>query len=100
MLTRLRGLVALGLVAQRPDLRPNAGPKAVVYVTRPHTAELLAALDRTPLHARTATERALRDLATVLYKSVNLEPGTEGRRAAESAVAALRTLWSGWPGRG
>jgi 8-oxo-dGTP pyrophosphatase MutT (NUDIX family)/predicted transcriptional regulator len=97
MLKRLRGMVALQLVEQRPDQRTGASSNAVVYVLAGDAQAMLDLLDRTPMHPRTEAERAVRALADVLNGSTTLEPGSEPRKAADSAVAAIRALRDGAP---
>jgi GNAT superfamily N-acetyltransferase/DNA-binding HxlR family transcriptional regulator/predicted transcriptional regulator len=97
MLKRLRGLVALELIAQVPGRRAGAGSRAVVYVLIDGVPDLLTSLDATPLHPRTAQERALRALVNVFNRSISLEPGTEGIKAATAAVAAVRATRAGPP---
>ncbi|WP_211261654.1 helix-turn-helix domain-containing protein [Pseudonocardia acaciae] len=89
ILKRLRALVEFGLVAQVPDRRDGAGPRAVAFVLTERTPALLDALATAPLHPRTDEQRALRTLADLLNKPVDLVPGTQAQRQAAAAVAAI-----------
>jgi DNA-binding IclR family transcriptional regulator len=88
ILKRLRGLVALGLVEQRPD---RGNPRGMLYLLATGTPAVLAALDTALLNPQDAHGRALRALADVSHRSVGLDPGTQARKQAEAALAtALR----------